>query len=105
MEKTAADLEKKVPSAKKQPQVASEKLGELSKALDEEMSNQQLSSAYKLKKLLDQQIGKLEKAAEQPDTQQLQKTARQAKETTDQLKQTAEQNRRAICLALNWRSL
>ncbi len=91
MEKAAADLEKKVPSAKKQPQVASEKLEELSKALDEEMSNQQLSSAYKLKKLLDQQIGKLEKAAEQPDLRELKKTAQQAKETTDQLKQTAEQ--------------
>ncbi|MEO7297894.1 MAG: hypothetical protein ABI042_04880, partial [Verrucomicrobiota bacterium] len=91
MEKAAADLEKKVPSAKKQPQVASEKMEELSKALDEEISNQQLSNAYKLKKLLDQQIGKLEQAEKKPDAQQLQKTARQARETTDQLKQTAEQ--------------
>ncbi|MEO6035994.1 MAG: hypothetical protein ABIQ35_12130, partial [Verrucomicrobiota bacterium] len=91
MEKAAGDLEKKSVSAKKQPQAASEKLEELSKGLDDEISNEQLSNAYKLKKLLDQQIGKLEQADKKPDAQQLQKTAQQAKETTDQLKQTAEQ--------------
>lgn len=91
MEKAAADLEKNSLYAKKQPQVAAEKLEALSQSLDEEMSSQQLSNAYKLKKLLDEQVGKLEQAEKQPDAQQLQKTAQQAKETTDQLKQTAEQ--------------
>lgn len=93
LQQAATALEKRAADARRQPPAATEKLEQLSQALENQMTGQQLAAAYQLKQLLDEQIKTLDQAESQPDAlpaQALQKTAGQAKATTDELKQLAE---------------
>lgn len=94
MNKSAVSLDNKSDETRNAPQTAVQKTEELGAALADEMTGRQLTSAYRLKKLLDQQINRLDQVEQKPgeiSQEELNKTSEQAKETTRQLKQIAEQ--------------
>lgn len=90
----AHSLEQRSADASAAAQEATQKLEQLSQAVQSQATAQQLADAYRLKRMLDQQIQTFEHGG-QPGSNvsapELQNAARDARETIDQLGKTAEQ--------------
>lgn len=94
MQKSAGSLDKRANGSRTEPQTAAQKTQDLANALTAETIGRQLTSAYRLKKMLDQQIDDLSQMEQKPgemSQEDLGKTTDQAKETTRQMKQITEQ--------------
>lgn len=90
----AHSLEQRSADATTATQEATQKLEQLSQAVQNQVAAQQLADAYRLKRMLDQQIQTFDQSARagsNVSVPELQKAARDARETVDQLGKTAEQ--------------
>lgn len=90
----ARSLEQRPAEAPSATHEATQALENLSQAVQNQAAAQQLTDAYRLKRILDQQIQTFDQGAKSGSNisaPELQKTARDARETIDQLGKTAEQ--------------
>jgi hypothetical protein len=95
MGNAADSLQRRSSDARAAAQEATQRLQQLTQAMQNQAMQQQLADAYKLKQMLEQQKRKLDEAAKSEDQapdEKMRQTARDARSTVDQLKKAAEED-------------